>query len=1117
MTRTISATYNSLVTLADPGDDPVTITPAGLLTAGLYGATLGIPWVITNGGVILDPGVQLAAPGTVTNAGIIAGAATSASNRGILLSAGGSVTNQSGGQISGWSGVYVNGASGHLLNSGTIQGLGTNYGWGIKMLAGGSVTNTASGSISGGRSPNAGPSVNGGINIQGAGTVVNYGIISAPSSFFTFGVILQASGMVTNAASASISGYAYGVSLNTDETVFNAGTISASFWEAVEFAGGGAVSNAASGSIVGGKFGSAIRMYAPGTVTNDGGIYSSLEAGIALYGGGTVTNSASATIHGGIVGGIRTGSVGTLSSSGTVFNDGTISSAPGPGIMLRLGGSVTNTTQGLISSGIMATYRTTVTNAGRINGTEVGISLLAGGTIVNAPSGEISGRATTGVLMNGGTLVNAGSIGSANGVGAYLAGDFAYNGGTLINQSGGTITGNQFAARFKAGHTNRLIVNPNAVFNGAVDGGNTFGATFASTLELAAGAGTLTGVGSRFINFASLAFDTGAHWFVSGDTAGLGGTITGFTRDDTIELSGITVTGSSYAAGVLTLTEASGSAALHLPGAFQTTDFVVKNAATGAQINVGRTLLWAGTGGNGAFASASNWIDTTNTLDPAQSAPGALDTAVFNDPAGGISGAGTVAALLVGRGGSGVLQLNNGTTITTASLDAGVAVGDVGQIGLAGPGTSLTVTGSAVVADDGTGVLSVLAGATFAATDLTIGANGNSSGALVVSGAGSEIDLTGALNIGTALGVGDLTVGPGAAVHATVVNLQGQVVLEGGLLDPTVTLINQGQTAGGFGTIAADAIVDEGAVEAGAAKLTIQGSVLGGGTLTVNGTMQVSSPAGVLRIDAGATMELTGPVLNTAVAVFNDDLAIAGTYTVEHSVVDVDFADGSGVLVLDDIAGFAGTIAAIQHGDSFVITGGTLSNPGVSNGNTLTFADSGAGARPGGSDQLIFAQPVTAAGFRIINGDTVQVSCFAAGTRIETVSGPVIVEHLAVGDLAVTLDGVHGPIVWIGQRIANARSHANPASVWPVRVRCGRVRRRPAGAGFVLVSGPCGVCESRACACETADKWQQRRPGATGSHALFPHRIEPARGDPGRAPAGGKLSRHRRPRGFSAC
>ena len=412
-----------------------------------------------------------------------------------------------------------------------------------------------------------------------------------------------------------------------------------------------------------------------------------------------------------------------------------------------------------------------------------------------------------------------------------------------------------------------------------------------------------------------------------------------------------------------------------------------------------------------------------------------------------VSGTGSrldVGGLLdVGAAGSGALQISGGATVTAGSLDAGNVAAAVGQIGLTGAGTELFVTNAATVADDGTGVLSVLNGATFAAASLTIGNTGNSSGALIVSGTGSEVNLSGALNIGTALGIGDLTVGPGAAVHASVVSLQGQVVLEGGLLDPTVQLINQGQTAGGFGTIAAGDIVDEGVIQAGGNKasqrlLLVEGTILGGGTLTVNGTLPGSNPTGVLQINAGGTMELTGPVINAAATTFTDNLTPTGTYSVNNSGVDVTFADAKGVLKLDDIAGFGGTVTTFQAGDSFVISGGTLSNLDVSNANTLTMSDSGTGR----IDRIIFGSGVSASGFAIVNNNTIQVACFAAGTRMETANGPVAVEALRVGDLVLTED-VHDEanppeqIVWIGQRSIDCERHPKPETVWPVRVQSG--------------------------------------------------------------------------------
>jgi T5SS/PEP-CTERM-associated repeat protein len=352
------------------------------------------------------------------------------------------------------------------------------------------------------------------------------------------------------------------------------------------------------------------------------------------------------------------------------------------------------------------------------------------------------------------------------------------------------------------------------------------------------------------------------------------------------------------------------------------------------------------------------------------------------------------------------------------------------------------VANAATVADDGTGIVSVLDGATLSAQSLTIGSQTDSSGALVVSGNNSLLSISGALNVGTALGTGDLTVGPGAVINASVVNLQGGVVLEGGLLDPTVYIENGGSTTGGYGTIAADYILLEGTILSNGSKTgkqteVVQGTIVGGGTADIKGSVSVNGP-GILQIGTHDTIELTGAVLNAATTTFTDNLTPTGTYTVNNSVIDVVFQDSSGVLQLDDIAGFAGTVATWKAGDSFVITGGTLSDLGVSNGDTLTVQDSGAGAGPNGIDTIIFGSAIGAGGFNIVNGDTVQaVACFAEGARIGTTRGLVAVEDLAVGDIVLTADGREEPIVWIGQRAVNCDRHPEPETVWPVRIRAG--------------------------------------------------------------------------------
>ena len=376
--------------------------------------------------------------------------------------------------------------------------------------------------------------------------------------------------------------------------------------------------------------------------------------------------------------------------------------------------------------------------------------------------------------------------------------------------------------------------------------------------------------------------------------------------------------------------------------------------------------------------------------------------------------------LEVGNAGYGELSISQGATVTAGGLDAGVT--GQGAIDLSGAGSALQLTGDGTVADAGSAEMSILNGATVSGTDLTVGSQGTSSGILTVSDAGSLLDLTGTLYIGTANGVGDLTVGPGATIIATSVQQQGQVVLEGGDLDPNVINVGADQSNGGYGGTGGDGdiIINDGTLLADAGTkssekvMTFQGTIVG---------------QGLMQIDAGSTMELTGPVLSGSPSV---DINNDGTPVPVSSTQTVNFEAGTGALQLNDIGGFAGTIGAYYAGDLFVITGGVLSGLGVSNGTTLTVGDGG------GADSLVFAAPVSAGRFSIVNGNTIAVvQCFAAGTRIETDHGPVAVEHLASGDRVAVVDGRQEPIVWIGRRTVNCAAHPRPEQMWPVRVRAG--------------------------------------------------------------------------------
>jgi T5SS/PEP-CTERM-associated repeat protein len=503
-----------------------------------------------------------------------------------------------------------------------------------------------------------------------------------------------------------------------------------------------------------------------------------------------------------------------------------------------------------------------------------------------------------------------------------------------------------------------------------------------------------------------------------------------------VENQGTAVTGGSTLApsqGVDVATASGGSGGITVTGTqsllSNTGKFVVGDAGLGSlAILAGATVITT----PGAVSGLAGLVISNSASATGSSA--------------NISGTGSqlnVTGLLdVGAAGSGSLQISGGAVVNTGSLDAANIASAVGQISVSGSGSDLIVANAATVADDGTGVLSVLNGATFSAQSLTVGSQTDSSGALVVSGSGSLLSISGQLNIGTALGTGDLTVGPGAVVNASVVNLQGGVVLEGGVLDPTVYIENGGSTTGGFGTIASDYILLEGTILSNGSKTgketeVVEGTIVGGGTANIKGSVSVNGP-GILQIGTHDTIELTGAVLNAATTTFTDNLTPTGTYTVNNSVIDVVFQDSTGVLQIDDIAGFAGTVAAWKGGDSFIITGGTLSNLGVTNTDTLTFSDSGTGAGAGGIDSIIFGSGISATGFDIVNGNTVQVMpCFAKGTRIRTNDGWIAVEDLRAGDIAVTADGAEEAIVWVGQRAVNCAAHPRPEAVWPVRVRAG--------------------------------------------------------------------------------
>jgi hypothetical protein len=358
-------------------------------------------------------------------------------------------------------------------------------------------------------------------------------------------------------------------------------------------------------------------------------------AGVSLYLDSSLTNQS---------GGLITGYNGVWAVyASTVTNYGNIAAlgSLGVGVGLALDSSATNQSGGTITgyAGVLGLGGATVENDGDIAGlgtgtASSGVYLTGYGILTNQSSGTITGY--DGVFgADGATVVNAGQITGSH------AGVTIVGGGTVTNQGGGTISGYD-AVTFAAGYTNLLVVDPNAVFVGTVDGGNAPGSQYVSTLELASGAstGVIHGLGSAYQGFQQITIDAGASWALTGtNTIAAGVTLSDFgtlTGSGQLDNEGIIVTdpsdfvydGAVTGAGTIDIGAGSevtfnGSVAQQQTIAFldntgtlalgDTPDF----AATIDGLAIGDTIVLTGvTDGTVATIVNGNTLQVTRTPDP---------------------------------------------------------------------------------------------------------------------------------------------------------------------------------------------------------------------------------------------------------------------------------------------------------------------------------------------------------------------------------------------------------------------------------------------------------------------------------------------------------------------
>jgi fibronectin-binding autotransporter adhesin len=624
-----------------------TYTVTGTITNGISlaaGSNFGTPLTIASTGSVTAPAdlggaIVAREQATVDNYGTI-----SAVN-GVAMYAGGAITNAATGTIlSSNVGVFANGTPITVDNLGTIAGTSE----AIRLNAGGSVTNAAGGVLNGA--------------VLGLGTGASSTLDNSGTILKLVGIYSTGTNSLTNEAGGLIS--AAGAAVRFQNGTFeNFGTIVAtgSYGDAVRLGAGASFTNEAGGVINAGRTG----VYLGGaqaTIENAGTIIGSQ----AVYLRGTVTNRL--VVDGGAV---FQGDVKARYTGGNVLE---LSAKTGPGTISGIGSSFQNFGVVTIDSGAswdigtISGFYLTVLNAGTVGAhSATGISLNAGGTIVNSAAGTIEGS-SYGVQFGSlqyGTVDNSGVIAGTTGIAVALAG-----GGRVTNELAGTIAGVTYGVK-AVGRTS------------TVDNSGTIKATGT------AGAGVHLGQGGTVTNEAGaeiLGGQTGVRLVMAGKVANYGAIVGGGTGIN-LESGGLVTnaTGGHITGGTAGIDATGGGATIVNAGLVNgSTGIGVDLEAGGVLRNLsGGTITGSAYGVlvHGTFATVENagTIDGTVYLDASGYNRLIVDPgAVFNGDVVGNQRTANIMELASGAS-DGTLTGFNARYFQTLTIDSG-AQWEIGPI-----------------------------------------------------------------------------------------------------------------------------------------------------------------------------------------------------------------------------------------------------------------------------------------------------------------------------------------------------------------------------------------------------------------------------------------------------
>ncbi len=386
------------------------------------------------------------------------------------------------------------------------------------------------------------------------------------------------------------------------------------------------------------------------------------------------------------------------------------------------------------------------------------------------------------------------------------------------------------------------------------------------------------------------------------------------------------------------------------------------------------------------------------------------------------------------------------TSSTTASVGFGtgaastiVADGIVSTNALSFTGTSgstFDVAGSLTAltlalgtAPLGSMNISVLAGGSLNFTSATIFEPGTA-----VTVAGSLIGSS--LSFYTGSNLSNLSVTSGGTITAATVNLT----------DVLTTSIAVG------GSLISAVTLDGGKLDV-AGTATISALTLTAGTFTVEGVASIGNTGdGTFTVNKGGSLSMAG-LVNTAInsnspttgEVFDINagkLTVAGNSTNTGLIANSSFnfgsvANGSFDVGVYSATGFLYAITGLAAGDNFEIGTGKYTSAGYNaTSHALTLTGTGSTL----TINSVTGTGLTNASFSLSTatdgGTTVSVSCFLAGTHIETTRGEIAIEALAEGDEVVTLDAGQrsaSRVRWLGHSVIDATLRC--IQLDPIRIR----------------------------------------------------------------------------------